>query len=416
MSSNQMLFAGNSSAKSEPWTTKELLLFLGVLLLAMALRLYFVLGLNQPEMTGDEKYYDELARQLLDTGVYGYRSHTPNAYVTPGYPVFLAIVYKFSRFFFGYYTNIVENARTFQAVLLIISIALMYLIARKIGGKKVALFSALIGALYPSMIWSAGSVLTEVLFTTVFLAYFFTIMVALEKHSIWFCGLSGIFFGVCVLTRPQVAPFFFIPFLMVYFKHRSKDALVMFVIFSTAFALVMMPWWVRNYMTFHRVILSATQTGNPLLAGTDPYNRLGVEKLFKGVKPEEQTKYALERIKNGFKHEPLLYLKWFTVGKFTIMFKDPWVRFPGGFLRPLANMHLPIVILGWAGLLLATVKPRLRLMATTVLYVTFIQLLFLPLPRYVFPLIPFLIISAVYLPAQISTKLSRQPKCPFMKR
>lgn len=35
-----------------------------------------------------------MARQFLDKGFLGYMSSRPNAYITPGYPLFLALIYK----------------------------------------------------------------------------------------------------------------------------------------------------------------------------------------------------------------------------------------------------------------------------------------------------------------------------------
>lgn len=375
------------------WPNKERFLFFGVVGLALVLRLYFILGIKQPGLTGDETYYDLLVRQLLEIGVFGYRSHTPNAYITPGYPMFLAVIYTIR----GYTHSPLLTVRFVQALVSAVSIIFIYLIARRIGGPRVAFFSALIAAAYPPMFWSASALLTEALFTCVFLIYFYLMTAALDTRSLALSGLSGVLFGAGVLIRPQVAPFFIVPFLIVYLQEKRREILVMFMVFSIFFGAAMMPWWVRNYLTLHKVVLSATQTGNPLLGGTDPYNRLGAEKLFRGVSAEEQKSFAIKRIVNGFRNETLLYLKWFTVGKFSIMYKDPWVRFTGNFLRPLANLHLPIVILGWLGLLFAFVRPKLRIMAAVVFFVTLVQLIFIPLPRYVFPLIPFLIISSVYL-------------------
>ena len=46
--------------------------------------------------SGDGLGYEKMAQQLLTKHVYGYKSTEPNAYVTPGYPLFLAAVYGVS--------------------------------------------------------------------------------------------------------------------------------------------------------------------------------------------------------------------------------------------------------------------------------------------------------------------------------
>ena len=66
----------------------------GAMLLGLALRLFFVI--HFPFYAGDTKFYDELARNWLDHGVYGLFVHGQLVSVDmrmPGYPAFLAGVY-----------------------------------------------------------------------------------------------------------------------------------------------------------------------------------------------------------------------------------------------------------------------------------------------------------------------------------
>src|ERR1700723_4744765 len=67
---------------------------LAALSLGLALRLFFII--HFPFYAGDTKFYDELARNLLDHRVYGLFVHgqlTPVDMRMPGYPVFFAAVY-----------------------------------------------------------------------------------------------------------------------------------------------------------------------------------------------------------------------------------------------------------------------------------------------------------------------------------
>ena len=64
------------------------------MLLGLALRLFFVI--HFPFYAGDTKFYEELARNWLDHGVYGLFVHGQLVSVDmrmPGYPAFLAGVY-----------------------------------------------------------------------------------------------------------------------------------------------------------------------------------------------------------------------------------------------------------------------------------------------------------------------------------
>src|SRR6267143_4949221 len=60
----------------------------------LLLRLFFIWRF--PFYSGDTAYYEELARNWLYHGVYGFYSHgqlLPSDARTPGYPAFLAIIY-----------------------------------------------------------------------------------------------------------------------------------------------------------------------------------------------------------------------------------------------------------------------------------------------------------------------------------
>src|SRR6201984_3127406 len=65
------------------------------LLCGLALRLYLII--HFPFYSGDTKFYEELARNWLDHGVYGLfvsGQLMPVDQRVPGYPVFLAMIYS----------------------------------------------------------------------------------------------------------------------------------------------------------------------------------------------------------------------------------------------------------------------------------------------------------------------------------
>src|SRR5260370_2243036 len=67
------------------------------LLAGLALRLYFIWRF--PFYSGDTAYYEELARNWLYHGIYGFYSHgqlLPSDARAPAYPAFLAGIYLFA--------------------------------------------------------------------------------------------------------------------------------------------------------------------------------------------------------------------------------------------------------------------------------------------------------------------------------
>src|SRR5882762_3109995 len=85
----------SDSSPAAPMFTKTLAKHLAPALLGgLALRLFFIL--HFPFYSGDTPYYEELARNWLYHGVYGFYSHgqlVPSDARGPGYPAFLVGIY-----------------------------------------------------------------------------------------------------------------------------------------------------------------------------------------------------------------------------------------------------------------------------------------------------------------------------------
>ena len=76
-----------------------------VLALGLGVRLWWISTNSPHNLTHDEIGYHEMTRQFLNKGFLGYYSNKPNAFVTPGYPLFLAAVYKAVEIINGSGTN-----------------------------------------------------------------------------------------------------------------------------------------------------------------------------------------------------------------------------------------------------------------------------------------------------------------------
>ncbi|MDF2653415.1 MAG: hypothetical protein K0Q73_9220 [Paenibacillus sp.] len=77
-------------------------------------------------------------------------------------------------------------------------------------------------------------------------------------------------------------------------------------------------------MTFHSFIFIAKgEAGNPFLGGTDPYFQGTID--WDHIDTENQFAEGMRRIKEGLVKEPLLWMKWMTIGKLLVFFKTMWV-------------------------------------------------------------------------------------------
>jgi len=213
------------------------------------------------------------------------------------------------------------------------------------------------------------------------------------RDHIW----GGVLLALTVLIRPNAIVVAATPYLFIMIKHR-KWYLKQIMWGVGAFAAVMLPWWIRNAITFHELILvSKGGSGNPLLGGTNPYNYYPIP--WNDIKPEDESKVAVERIVNGLKTEPSLWIRWFTIGKAKMMFiktfyLGPYPNFVWEFYaRMLKYIHWAIVYSGFIGALLMSYWNR----AVLFLFVNFLlflatQLMFIPEARYTIGMMPFLML------------------------
>jgi 4-amino-4-deoxy-L-arabinose transferase-like glycosyltransferase len=277
-----------------------------------------------------------------------------------------------------------------QIILSVLTVFLIFIIGRKVN-RAVGLLAAVAYALYPTAIWASALILTETLYIFLFMLYVYLFLQAMDRGSDKWTLASGIALGLATLVRPSVLPLVIMPIVYFILVRRIQEPIRLTLFSLVGFVLVMMPWWIRNIVTLNQIVLTATQAGNPLLAGTDPYFSIG-DKLFENIANIDQKALAIDRIKAGFASDPYIWTAWFTVGKIRFMLRDLWVMPHGTFFDAFQHIHQWSVYLGFAAVLLYRKIRAIRPLIWFVLIPTGLQLLFLPLTRYGFPVMPLLMI------------------------
>ncbi len=415
-----------SGFKKNSRAGERVLLFL-IFTLALFLRLHFLIVSGPRTLTHDEIGYHVTTVQLLEKGVLGYNyehpaafTNEPNAFVTPGYPLFLALVYLVAGLV-SPGASPLPVVRVVQALLSLGVVWFVFRLGHRVGGRAGGLFAAGCAAVYPPFIWANRRILTEPIFTLFLTGYVYLVQLILEQapeRSSWrWHGAAGLVLGLTVLIRPAVAPLLVVPYL-IYFLNSRRFPARFFLAALCSFILVMLPWGIRNYVNFHAFIPFATQTGNPFLRGTDPYDPYDHHgpSIIENVPPEKQFQVGLQRILHGLKTEPRLWIAWFTVGKLSWLWLRPWGGLP--YLGGLANvLHRLLLFGGLSGIIAAWFCPRLRWPAAVVVVMTVLQLAFIPLNRYMFPLTPLLIVLAAWFTARIVAWVAaRRPLNSFWSR
>lgn len=358
---------------------------------ALILRVGYVATSDGGSLSHDEKNYSEQAVRLVDKGVYAYNEEVPNARVTPGYPLFVAAVMKAVGT--DRLTAAQNAVRYLQCAIGAAAVLLMYGLGSELWNRRAGLVAAAMAAFYPTYIWSPQLLTTETLFLTAFLGMLYAQAKILQRGRMRDHVAAGLLVALTVLIRPQVLPLAVVPYLFLWVRDRRLYAREILAA-AGAFALLMLPWWVRNAVTLHEFVLTAKGgMGNPFLAGTDPYFKGTID--WNEAQKGDQVQEGLKRLKEGLKEDPWLWIRWFTVGKFMVLFKTPRLTLPAPFADIFTALHLAFAWIGWLALLSFRNRP-LRFLAAGLLLLVAIQLMFIPVARYAYPMYAFLMLGFGY--------------------
>jgi hypothetical protein len=240
------------------------------LLAGLGLRLFFVWRF--PFSSGDTPYYEELARNWLYHGVYGFFSHgqlVSSDVRMPGYPGFLAIIYSVA----GPGRNAVLAV---QAFVDLAACVLAACIAARLAGRasepvrsRIIITALWLAVLCPFTANYSAALLTEVLATflttlaiLIFLAPSACQLDLIRTRSdlsrsvrIWFFG--GLVVGLGTLVRPET-PLLLVAVVLVlwlrWWRPPNWEKLMLATLWMGAGLLLpLAPWAARNAHMFGRV-------------------------------------------------------------------------------------------------------------------------------------------------------------------
>ncbi|CAH1193491.1 hypothetical protein PAECIP111893_00476 [Paenibacillus plantiphilus] len=377
--------------KIRPWPAVALLFV--VVVLAAWLRVDFVASVDH-RVSHDTVHYDIMVRQLLEEGIYAYKDTKPNAQVTPGYPLFMAAVYKLVDYREHDPFPYIRYAQVLMGTAMVV---IVYLIARRLGGLWTGLIAAMAAAVYPSFIWTTGAILTETQAALLFTLYLYLQLIAFDGKKAVHAMLAGAAMGLTVLTRPEFLLLIGVSYLFYWLwsreAARAAAKLLLFALLGTA--LVLSPWVIRNIVTLHEVVVASTQV-NPFAAGTYPDKNY--EDGLVDRHGKTQMEVAMERLKVGFSTKPWEFAKWYTVGKLNYIYSK---MFYGSGHQPYYPVipygrwfHMALLGMGIVSCLVLLRKWRQPAALIVVLLgvLTVTRLAFVPEYRYNFTAMPLLII------------------------
>lgn len=313
----------------------------------------------------------------------------------------ISIILSFFMLIFGKMGG-VAAFRIFQVVIQSLSLFLIFFITKKIfKNSKIALIACFIDALYIPEMYTACLILSEVTFKFLLLLLIYISIFAIETKKARYYIAGGIIMGLECYIRPTIGmfPVIILVFWLIY-KYKFKEMVKYTLLVITIFCAILSPWWIRNYIVFHRFIPLTLSTGNPFLQGvyinysgkkTDPDYEKHKEGKNEIDANENQLKSGKEIFIRTLKKEPVKYIKWYTWGKTYEMWNSPFywkevLDVPG---MAAEIYHVFVLALGIVGFIFSIrSKNKFALFpALVILYMTLVYLPYYTFSRYAYPVV-----------------------------
>jgi 4-amino-4-deoxy-L-arabinose transferase-like glycosyltransferase len=411
--------------------------YLGIFLFffALLLRVSYVntLEIDQP-LRADAGKYVTLAFNLVTNGSYSLASAAPfqpSTYITPGYPLLLAVGLTFFNDINSFYSFILNV----QALLGSVSVLLFYLIALRLMPLAYAGVASLLIVVSPHLMASTGYVLTETPFIFWLALTLWLSLLALATKKLYWFFLAGLACGWAALTRPELLLYPVIPLLVLWrFRvgtEKRKELLSLSLALLLGLALVWSPWqlWKSAHFNAEEPNLAPASFAlgiypdliykDPALQGY-PYRD---DPTYAQFSTSLSAAFAVLRERAA--QEPWTYFKWYAFGKpATFWQADNNLAAAGGpFIYPVVEsryhksplwayslrgmfaLHTPLVVLSFLASALALLwfikrKPAHQgayVCGAVLVYFTLIHSVLAALPRYSYPVIPVAYLMGIYL-------------------
>jgi 4-amino-4-deoxy-L-arabinose transferase-like glycosyltransferase len=363
-----------------------------VFLLAFLIRLTLVLLVPDliPEPEDKLQRYDPIALSLVEGKGFSL-GDKPSAVAGPIYPAFLSVIYLL----FGYSRTVL---RVFLSLIDAGNCLLVYAIAKNFFGGRIPILAAVSVAFHPSFIALVFTGTSESLFVFLHTLFVYALCLAFHQQKFRSFLLSGILLGVATLCRavPLLLPVFILPAFFVSDHKNHGRSFFHFTIFILAFAFLLSPWIVRNYLVFDRFVPVQSWGGIHFYWAT-PGKRGSGERMIDRERIATmdevgRDKYyyslAFERIRQApeefFEGMGRRFLQmWYKTHSGT---HDAMLLFLNGGLVFLATLGITISRSRWK---------ELSLLWCVIAYYIILHMFLIALARYLLPVIPILTMFAM---------------------
>lgn len=231
----------------------ELALLVGAMAVGFAIRLAYVIATRGHQLAGDELEYNIIGQLFVDghfmwsTTPWG--DPHPTMTKTPLYPMIVGASYSLLG-------ESYDRLLALQTLLGPVSIALTWLLARRLFNPKVAIAAAIVMAIYPFAWQYEARLYSEAIATPLLLL---ALLLFLDREPTrGRAALLGVVMGLLILTRPALG-YVFIGAAIAWIALAGwRRGLVATGVAVVVAAVVVTPWLVRNYQEYDSIVLTWT--------------------------------------------------------------------------------------------------------------------------------------------------------------
>jgi 4-amino-4-deoxy-L-arabinose transferase-like glycosyltransferase len=220
-----------------------------------------------PRVKQDQQVYDNIARNILAGKGFLNTTANPIPVSPPLYPAFLAAVYFF-------FSHSYEAVRIIQTAISSLTCVVIYFIGKKSFNSRVGAIAAIFGVLYPWFIFWCQYLLTETNFIFLVALTALCLLRVRDNSSVPNQIVAGVSLGLTTLQRGNflIFPAFALVWAMLTFS-TVKKALRVFVGVTLSMLFVILPWTIRNYRNYGRLIPVASYGGGNMYVVNNPFTR-----------------------------------------------------------------------------------------------------------------------------------------------
>lgn len=396
-----------------------------ICIVVVLIRILLALTTPHPSLIADAAGYDSAARRLLSEGYFAWvyphdivDRPASNAMHLPGYPAFLAVVYAP----FGPDVPAQPLVSIVQAVFSGLLIWGIYLVTTRLASPGVGVSAAVLAVLYPPYWWSYRFLLTEDIFTLLCVWIAWTLLMAIrpatdqsESKSLLFFAATGLLGGAAVYVRAAAGAWIALGGIVLVALDAENRARYLRggAVVAAVILLCLAPWWARNARIYDRFVPFNTLSGLGSLVATldHPDDPREIDAVFGEFWPEtghlsneEELAYneavetlAGERASTAFRTDPIGYVggKMKRIAISVLTYHPNPFGGLGGIGAIPEVVHLALLSLAARGVWVRRADPRIwGVLVSLPLAFIAVYSTILIMPRYLFPMMPFVIVLA----------------------